>query len=224
MPFTLAHPAVVLPFWKSTRWLHFPALALGSMAPDFEYFLRGKPVGIYGHTVAGIFWCDLPLLIAVFIVGKFLIGSPFAKRALVFSASVFLYSALLGIFSHLAWDSFTHAQGTMAMQIPVLLKKIHGFQVCRILQHGSSVAGLAVIAWFAFARRALWREKYNAAFFAVCAVVATVLFLAWWWFAPVTLARPGTLVVRAVDSAAAGFVVACLLQRLGKLDYRRGSA
>lgn len=51
MPFTLAHPAAVLPFWRSR--LHFPALLLGSVAPDFGYFLAGRPVSGAGHTLWG---------------------------------------------------------------------------------------------------------------------------------------------------------------------------
>lgn len=34
MPFTLAHPAIILPV--SRRYFHFPALVLGSMSPDFS--------------------------------------------------------------------------------------------------------------------------------------------------------------------------------------------
>ena len=38
MPLTIAHPAAVLPFRHSR--LPISALVIGSLAPDFEYFLH----------------------------------------------------------------------------------------------------------------------------------------------------------------------------------------
>src|SRR5581483_12465816 len=50
VPFTLAHPAAVLPLRR--RGLVFSALVVGSMAPDFEYFFGLKrPIS---HTMPGI--------------------------------------------------------------------------------------------------------------------------------------------------------------------------
>ncbi len=52
MPFTLAHPAAVLPV--KNKWPHLfngTALILGSMAPDFEYFIRFKAQGTIGHSI-----------------------------------------------------------------------------------------------------------------------------------------------------------------------------
>ena len=63
MPFTLAHPAAALPFRK-TR-LVFSAVIVGSMAPDFEYFLRLAPQGRYFHSLPGLFLCTLPVAFAV---------------------------------------------------------------------------------------------------------------------------------------------------------------
>lgn len=53
MPLTFAHPAAILPFSRQSKYIHFSALVLGSMAPDFEYFLRGRPVGEIGHSFTG---------------------------------------------------------------------------------------------------------------------------------------------------------------------------
>lgn len=39
MAFTIAHMAAALPFKRSTRWLNFEALLLGTMLPDLPYFL-----------------------------------------------------------------------------------------------------------------------------------------------------------------------------------------
>ncbi|AIK36171.1 hypothetical protein BG07_3819 [Bacillus pseudomycoides] len=50
MPFTFAHPAAVIPFCKKQRYVSVTALVLGSMVPDFEYFLHFRPYGVIGHT------------------------------------------------------------------------------------------------------------------------------------------------------------------------------
>ena len=57
MPLTFAHPSAILPFSRISRYINFSAMVFGSMAPDFEYFLRGQPMG----TLA------LPLLISLLI-------------------------------------------------------------------------------------------------------------------------------------------------------------
>jgi len=44
MPFTLCHPALVMPLHRcARRWTSLSALVIGSMAPDFVYFL---PLGV----------------------------------------------------------------------------------------------------------------------------------------------------------------------------------
>ncbi|MHC0443524.1 DUF4184 family protein, partial [Flavobacterium sp. 3-210] len=42
-------------------WFSLTALIIGSLTPDFEYFLRMKVKSDYSHTLSGIFWFDLPL-------------------------------------------------------------------------------------------------------------------------------------------------------------------
>ncbi|MEM7184808.1 MAG: DUF4184 family protein [Spirochaetota bacterium] len=40
MPFTFSHPAIVLPFVKFPKqWVCLSALIVGSIVPDFEYFM-----------------------------------------------------------------------------------------------------------------------------------------------------------------------------------------
>jgi len=62
MPFTFSHPAIVLPLkYFPKKWFSLTGLVIGSMVPDFEYFIRMKVKSIYSHTIDGIFWFDLPL-------------------------------------------------------------------------------------------------------------------------------------------------------------------
>jgi len=61
MPFTLAHPAAVLPIWAGGKpRLRLAALVLGALTPDFEYFLHLNTVGRYAHSLPGLFFVCLP--------------------------------------------------------------------------------------------------------------------------------------------------------------------
>ncbi len=62
-------------------------------------------------------------------------------------------SILVGAWTHLAWDSFTHADGWMVPRIPALSAPVSFFsytgELCHVLQYACSVFGLAVLAiWF----------------------------------------------------------------------------
>ncbi|BES63859.1 DUF4184 family protein [Gottschalkiaceae bacterium SANA] len=171
MAFTFAHPAAVLPLQKQKNRFHFTALVLGSMAPDFEYFLFVKPFQVAGHTLAGLFTTNLPLVFIVWLIYEIFVRDPFlrylpeplwkgaqqyrrAPQAIRHGreAWMFVYSALLGMLTHIVWDSFTHRSGLMVEAIPVLKQGllIAGSQipVYKILQHASTLIGFFVIAWF----------------------------------------------------------------------------
>ena len=62
MPFTFSHPAIVLPLtYLPKRLYSLTGLVIGSLTPDFEYFIRMKVQSNYSHTPAGIFWFNVPL-------------------------------------------------------------------------------------------------------------------------------------------------------------------
>ena len=62
MPFTFSHPAIILPLnYLPKKWISLTGLVIGSLTPDFEYFIRMKIESNYSHTFWGIFWFDLPL-------------------------------------------------------------------------------------------------------------------------------------------------------------------
>jgi len=62
MPFTFSHPAIVLPLKLiPKKWFSLTASVIGSLTPDFEYFIRMKVQSNFSHTILGVFWFDLPL-------------------------------------------------------------------------------------------------------------------------------------------------------------------
>lgn len=173
MAFTFAHPAAVIPLQKYKNQFHFTALVLGAMAPDFEYFLFGKPMQVAGHTLGGLFTVNLPLVLVVWVLYEAFVRdavlqympSPFWRSAQTLrrlpryirhaqEAWVFAYSAILGMLTHLVWDAFTHRTGLAVHAVPFLQQAISigGLQVpiYKILQHGTTLVGLVAIVWFLF--------------------------------------------------------------------------
>jgi hypothetical protein len=171
MPFTLAHPAAVLPL-RRLRLMRTVPLIIGAMTPDVPYYLPwriAKHIPDLTHTLLGTLTLDLPigLLLLLF---AWLLRAPLAAplgpaaRAKCLAAMerfgsrplnwvLAPLSILIGAWTHLAWDSFTHADGWMVERIPALSAPVSLFsytgQLCHVLQYASSVFGLAVLAvWF----------------------------------------------------------------------------
>lgn len=69
MPFTFCHPAIILPLTKISRnRLSATGLIIGSMSPDFEYFIKMRLESVHGHSFSGLFYFNLPLtLLLVFV-------------------------------------------------------------------------------------------------------------------------------------------------------------
>ena len=244
MPFTLAHPAVLLPLANRRGWWHFPAMVLGSMAPDFEYFLRGRAVGAYGHTLWGVVLFDLPLVVLVYLVGKYLVvrslrpyfpqlpplTQPHQPRNKTVAGLVFYYSALFGIATHIIWDSFTHRTGWVVKHWPVFRGTISLFgyktPLYSLLQDSSSLIGLIAIAWFLLYRYirhdkvrlgpAALRRK--VVFWVISVVLALVILLLWNLLDGISLAYPVTWLVRSIDAAILSLL---LLAVVNLLDVAR---
>jgi Domain of unknown function (DUF4184) len=60
MPFTFSHPAIILPFLR-TKKLSATGLIIGSMCPDFEYFISMKMQSNIAHTFLGLILFNLPV-------------------------------------------------------------------------------------------------------------------------------------------------------------------
>lgn len=176
MPFTLSHPAAVLPFLR--RPFVPAALVAGAMAPDIPYFIR-VPVtaqswyepffnATYSHSYEGLLLVGLPtalLLLGAFYFVRtpvldlmpFEIFSPETRIAPRRSIMVFtlwsIISALIGLFTHLLWDKLTHS-GSWTSSVGGLLPEMYiaGVSLARLPQHASSIVGLIIIGLWAYRR------------------------------------------------------------------------
>lgn len=177
MPFTFAHPAAALPL---SKWgLPLSALVIGTMAPDFPYFLHLSTSYQYGHSLWGLLWFCIP--VGLLVLGLFhgflkwpllalLPESHQARLAPVARAFRFgpgrqvlliLVALGLGALSHVGWDSFTHANGAAVHQLEVLRAPVietgrGALPVYKVLQHGSTLLGAALlgVAYGRWLRRA----------------------------------------------------------------------
>jgi hypothetical protein len=146
-------------------------LVIGSLTPDFEYFIRMRIQSNYSHTIDGLFWFDLPLgVIIAFIFHNIVRDSLFDNLPMFLKSRfttfkqfnwnqyfkthwfIVLFSILIGAFSHVLWDSFTHEQGYFVKTIPSLSQTTELFgrqiQILKIIQHTSTLLGGLVIAIF----------------------------------------------------------------------------
>lgn len=175
MPFTFSHPAILLPLkYFPKKWFSLTGLVIGSLTPDFEYFIRMRVQSIYSHTFYGIFWFDLPLAILLCFIFHNIIRNELynnlpqviKSRVLIFSFFnwnnyfksnwiIVLISIIIGTTSHLFWDSFTHDHGYFVNHIDGLRSSISFFNlkipVLKIAQHLSSLIG-GIFIFFALSK------------------------------------------------------------------------
>ena len=159
MPFTPAHAAAAWPARKLLAPLPLSALVIGTLSPDFEYFLRLAPISRWAHTPVGVVLFAIPVSIAVWVIFRRLIrpalldllprgladalGPPSASWPWAIAA------VSLGALSHVAWDGFTHQRDWAVTAWPVLnTNALAGLRWYKLFQYLSSALGLMVlVAW-----------------------------------------------------------------------------
>jgi hypothetical protein len=173
MPFTLAHPAAVLPLRRyCPRWLSFPALVIGSVTPDAGYLLGEMRGGSMSHGLLGSIGFCLPVGILMLVLLFWLrtpltriLPTPYQRVLLPLcqrppgSPWAIVISLLIGAWTHLLWDSFTHTDGWFVQRLPVLWSQValvagRRVRVCHLLWYGCSFAG---VVWL-FAAFEKWKQ------------------------------------------------------------------
>jgi uncharacterized protein DUF4184 len=241
MPMTAAHPMAVLPFVR-TR-LDWTCLVIGSMSPDFEYFIRADLASTVSHTLPGLFYFCLPATLIAAALFHYLVKlpalrvapAPLARRLAGFAERpwmpawtvravvVLVVSALIGGATHLFWDGITHGDGwaphryralVQIVDVPILGHMI----VHRVIQHVSTAIGLLVLA--AALGITLARAKPQPVETAPWRVrlvwlvcIAAVGALTFLHLRHMHLWDPGSIVVAVIDAFLGGALLASLFTR-----------
>lgn len=184
MPFTFSHPAIALPLKAvKPKWFSTTGLVVGSIAPDFVYFLKMGGNADFGHTLAGIFILDIPLAFFIAIafhhwVRNVLIlhfPAPLDKKYSNFLDydflsyikkhwMLFMASSVVGILSHLFWDDFTKPDGFVYYLAPSFFsQKVNigpvNTSLHMLIERTGSVIGLVFLIWV------IWRKEHPEVFF-----------------------------------------------------------
>lgn len=197
MPFTFSHPAIVLPLTLKKLRLSATGLIVGSLIPDFEYFIRMRDVSRYSHTLVGLFWFDVPVaLLACFIYHQIARDPLFNNLPFFLKKRVFVYkkfqwieyfkknwivvllSIIVGASSHLLWDDFTHETKFFVQRQPDLseLMRVGNINLAgyRFLQLISSVVGglIVIITILALKKRPCNDKSIDIKYWALLAFIS----------------------------------------------------
>ncbi|MGO4180514.1 DUF4184 family protein [Paenibacillus sp. TAF43_2] len=186
MPFTFAHPLYIAPL-KAAKPAYFSltGLVLGSMSPDFEYFIALEPYQTIGHSFGGLIYQAIPLSIMLAYLFHYVVKAPLAKNLpalgsldrkayrlahgwklnTVQSWLVFLASVVIGFYSHLFIDACTHYSGMFVTKFPVLRESIAGIPLYKWFQRSLSIVGLIIEAMllYRFINKAKLESAYTGA-------------------------------------------------------------
>ncbi|HSL47041.1 MAG TPA: DUF4184 family protein [Anaerolineales bacterium] len=163
MPHPVAHPAVAIPFARAGMVLS--ALVIGSIAPDFGYFLPLP--GFFMYTLPGLFLFNLPMgLLLLWLFHTFakwplisLLPASLQSRLIPYAQGfsfgpprrflMILLSLLAGSVTHVVWDSFTHSYGRIVERFPGFFHtSIAGIPLYDIFQDGGTILGLGFIVYW----------------------------------------------------------------------------
>jgi len=161
MPFPLAHPTAVLPLRRyCVRWLNFPSLVIGSLVPDTAYLLRQENISTLSHQILGSVAFGLPagflMLAALYILRRPAVEMlPDRARWLFLSLCerpvgplwLAAVSLMIGIWTHVFWDSCTHNDGWIVGHLSILQTPVLNFagrtaRVCHVIWYASTIAGV----------------------------------------------------------------------------------
>lgn len=163
MPFTISHAVLAVPIAKlSKNYIPIASLAIGCMTPDLIRLIINNDRNIshqwssiiYPDVLIGVIFLLLwyvlyrPYLYKIFAIQDKLILS--TRRAKIHFVALSLLGIILGIVTHLLWDSLTHADERTLLFYHQLAQPIHLFgidtSVHMVLQLLSSIIPLPIIA------------------------------------------------------------------------------
>lgn len=166
MPFTLSHPSIVVPlYFIRKKYFSLTGLIIGSMIPDIKFFTSVYIIRNFSHNWEKAYWLGLPIsLLLCFVFHNVIreplihyspsaIGNRFSRyerfnwnRYFLNNWLIIILSILIGIYSHLMLDGFTHLSFNMLSSLTGFSTEIvpenEDLIYYRIIQSLYSLAGL----------------------------------------------------------------------------------
>lgn len=205
MPLTFCHPAIILPLKKlKSNWFSMTGLIIGSMSPDLEYFSRMEIVATHSHLFWGVLYFDLPIALIYCFVFHIFVRNILINHLPIFFKERFaqflnfdwiyyfkkhwiivILSIIIGAYSHLFLDAFTHEWGYFAklittleetwFQIPFNNFEVKGY---KFLQHFSTFLGAVFIAFWIYKipKQTLPKTKFDYIFWLKVVLFTTIIF------------------------------------------------
>ncbi|MGB0839045.1 MAG: DUF4184 family protein [Chitinophagales bacterium] len=235
MPFTFSHPAVVLPLKRVFgKWLSLTGLIVGSLMPDFEYFIRMKIQSEYSHTFLGTLWFNLPLGIICCLIFHQIIKQPFIDNSPAIVQRRFAelknsnwiayfrkkwlivgISIIIGAYSHILWDSFTHhnAYFVNLLQLDHTIGSLN-IPIFKVLQHGSTLFGGVYLLYYVWNLEAqavkVVKPKLN---YWIGIVLITVGILMYKLMTGLSFSAYGNVIVSGIMAAMIATIVMSLMEK-----------
>ncbi len=166
MPFTGSHPAIILPLLKR-RIFSVSGLIMGSMVPDFEFFILLEANVVHGHGLLPMFWLNIPTALICITIYHTIVRNQLIQNLPDYFRKKFrpflhfdwltyfksnygevLISILVGNLSHLFWDAFTHSDGFITEHVTYLSQSFWDIPLYHILQYAFSFLGAIGILQF----------------------------------------------------------------------------
>jgi Domain of unknown function (DUF4184) len=171
MPFTLSHPALVLPLnLLPKKWVSITGLIIGSLAPDLQSYTTPSAAKTHTHTWWGIFWFCIPAAILLSFIYHLFVREMLITHLPRFlqikfirykdlnwaglfrrNWPVILLSIVIGAASHLFWDSFSHYDGYFIRTNPAFQGNMDVFgkstEIPFVIQYVNSIIGLLVVVF-----------------------------------------------------------------------------
>jgi hypothetical protein len=168
MPFTLSHPAAVIPINRVTGGrLPLSALVAGSVGPDVVYFLPSGTPEILRHGLV----CGVPAGLVTLWVFHAVLKRPLARilpsrwrqRLEPYCGrfaflpggrfAVILLAVVFGAITHIAWDSMTHYRGWTVQHVDWYRQshfRVAGYRMATyfVFKHFSTMLGMLLLGYW----------------------------------------------------------------------------
>lgn len=238
MPFTLAHPAIVLPFlYLPRKWISMTGLAIGALVPDAEAFLRMYSHKDFTHSWFGFLVFGIPFGVFLSFVFHNIARDPLInhlpsfllRRFSIFTRFnwnkrfakhwfVVIVSIVVGGATHFFWDNFSHFDGWLFQKYPGLKGNIvineKELEIPFLIQYISTLLGVLVLLIYVLLRPKMSAAKYQGGQVKFWSFVILLTLLIFFTRIKLINARmPDDLIIGLISSFAFGLLISSVIFR-----------